>query len=231
MKYEIVGENMQHLHITLEAGETVYADSGTFVSKTKTITMTPKLAGGIVSAVERRATGATALLTEFEAKGDEGKVAVAGVFPGKVLQITLQDGQRFTVEKKSFLAAESTVKYSLQVMSLEVMMLGKTGPALLELVGPGNIFIHVVGDIIQHDITPDNTIEVNLGHFAGFDSQLKYSIKFVDNVQTAMFGGIGLFLATFEGEGRVISHSVSREKLALAIFDEIQKDKPKEKPK
>ena len=65
---------------------------------------------------------------------------------------------------------------------------------------------------------PGNAVEVDPGHIAGFDSTLQYKVRFVDNIRTAMFGGVGLFLATFEGEGRLITHSVSRLKLASEIY-------------
>jgi hypothetical protein len=38
-----------------------------------------------------------------------------------------------------------------------------------------------------------------------------------------MFGGVGLFLATFEGEGRLITHAVSRFKLSSEIYATAQK--------
>jgi uncharacterized protein (TIGR00266 family) len=218
MKYDIVGSNMQHLALTMADGEKIYADSGTLVSKTENIVMTPRLAGGIISALERKATGTTALLTEFASKGGEGTVAVAGIFPGKIFQITLGAGERFTSERHAFLAADASVKYDVHVLRISTALLAHSGWYLLEFVGPGNVFIHVSGDIIEHDITPGNSIEVEPEHVAGFDSQLSYKVRFVDNIRTAMFGGVGLFLAKFEGNGRLITHAVSRHKLSADIY-------------
>jgi len=219
MKFDIIGANMQHLDVSMEDGEKIFADSGTLVSKGNNIVMTPKLAGGLVGALERKATGATALLTEFEAKGGNGEVAVAGVFPGKIFQVNLKDGQKFTVEKDSFLAAETSVKYNLQMMGFGAAFLGGAGLYLLELCGPGNIFVHVGGDIIEHDIDETHTVEIEPGHIAGFDSSLSYKVRLVDNVRTAMFGGVGLFLATFKGEGRLITHAVSKYKFSVEVYE------------
>lgn len=223
MRYDIIGSNMQHLDVSLNEGERVFADSGTLVSKTENVIMTPRLAGGIISAMERKATGATALLTEFAAKDGSGKVSVAGVFPGKIFQVTLKAGERFTAEQYAFLAADVTVKYTVQIMNVGAALFGGAGWYLLEFVGPGNVFIHVVGDIIERDVTPDTPVEVDPGHVAGFDTQLRYKVRFVDNIRTAMFGGVGLFLATFEGEGRLITHAVSRYKLSAEIYSTAQK--------
>ncbi len=218
MKYEIIGSDMQHLKVTLQQGEKIYADSGMLVSKSQNIVMTPKLVGGIISALERKATGATAMLTEFTPKDGEGIVSVAGVFPGKVFQLTLGAGERFTIERYSFLAADSTVKYTIQMMNLGAAVFAGSGFYLQELVGPGNVFVHVVGDVIMHTVSDQEPVEIEPGHVAGFDSNLKYKVRFVDNIRTAMFGGVGLFLAKFEGNGRLLTHSVSRFKLSSEMY-------------
>jgi uncharacterized protein (TIGR00266 family) len=226
MKYEIVGENMQYLHVLLNDGESIYSDSGKLISKSDNTVMTPRLAHGIIAAIERKAVGASALLTEFAAKGGDGHVSLAGVFPGKVFQVTLGEGESFIAEQYAFLAADTTVNYTVQTMSISAMMFGGTGIILQRFTGPGNVFIHVVGDIIQHEVTPDIAVELDPGHLAGFDPGLEYKVRLVDNVRTAMFGGIGLFLAKFTGSGRVISHSVSRHKLSAEMYlDGLQQQK------
>lgn len=218
MKYEIVGGNMQYLHVTLDQGEKIYSDSGKLISKSANTVMTPRMAHGLLSAIERKATGASALLTEFEAKNGDGHVSLAGVFPGKVYQVSLSEGESFIAERYAFIAADESVNFTLQVMGLGAAFLGGSGITLQKFTGPGNVFIHVVGDIIEHTVTPDRPVEVDPGHLAAYDPSLSYKVRFVDNVRTAMFGGVGLFLATFEGEGRLVVHSVSRLKLSSEVY-------------
>ncbi len=218
MKYQIVGDNMQALNVILEEGEKVYADSGHLLSKSDNIQMTPKLAGGLLKAVERKATGSTAMLTEFQSKNGEGIVSVSGTLPGKVVEVNLDPGQGLAVEHNALLAVESTVGFTLQRVSLGAAIWGGAGLMLQKFSGPGRVFIHVIGDTISHDLDGTNHIEVDPGHIAAFDSQLNYSIRGVDNVRTAMFGGMGLFLANFTGKGRLILHSVSSTKLAAELY-------------
>lgn len=227
MKYEIVGDNMQSLKVDLDPGERIFGDSGTLVSKSNSVKMTPKMAGGIGGMFARKMTGASGFLTEFEAKDIEGHVSLAGVYPGKVFEIELEDGQTFIAERQAFLAAEDTVKFTVQTMGVGAMWFGGAGLVLQKFVGPGTVFIHVVGDIIEYDVTEGNPIEVDPGHVAGYDGSLQYKVTFVDNIQSAMFGGVGLFLATFKGNGRVITHSVSRLKLATQIYIDGQQAKKK----
>jgi uncharacterized protein (TIGR00266 family) len=227
MNFEIVGTTTQYLKVDLQPGERVFGDSGTLISKSDSVIMTPRMQGGIGGVFARKMTGATGLLTEFSAKGMEGHVAVAGVYPGKVFAVDLEDGETFVSEQQAFLAAEESVKYTIQMMGLGAMWFGGEGIVMQKFAGPGKVFIHVVGDIIEYDVTEDNPIEVDPGHVAGFDGTLQYKVTFVDNVRTALFGGVGLFLATFSGKGRVITHSVSRVKLATQIALDAQQAKKK----
>ena len=218
MKYQIIGGSMQILKFELEQGEKIYSDSDKLISKSSSVKMTPRLAGGLVSALERKMTGATGLLTEFEAVKGAGTVSAGGILPGKIVAVDLKQGQQFSAEHFAFLGSTETVKFSMETVGIGAAFFGGAGLVLQKFVGPGTVFMHVSGDAIVYQVTPDNPLEIDPGHIAGFDSNLKYKITFVDNVRTAMFGGVGLFLAKFEGDGKVIAHSVSRYKLSTEIY-------------
>lgn len=222
--FEIVGHDMQLLKLKLKKGERIYSDSGKLVSKSETVSMTPRLVGGVMGAIERKVVGASGLLTSFEAK-DDGFVSVAGVYPGKVLPIGLRAGESFVAESNSFLAADDTVSYSLQPVNLGAAFFGGAGFVLQKLVGPGYVYIHVIGDVIEHDLDGTQSLEIDPGHVAGFDPGIQYKVRFVDNIRTAMFGGVGLFLATFSGKGRVFCHSVSPLKLSADIVSQAKTKK------
>ena len=218
MKYEVIGGSMQAVRISLDVGEKVYSDSGKLVSKSQSVIMTPRMVGGIVGAIERKVTGATGFLTEFVAKDAPGNMTVAGVLPGKVYQLTLGEGEDFIAEHYAFIAADETVKFTMQTVGIGGAFFGGAGLILQKFVGPGNVFLHITGDVVEYDVTEDNPLEIDPGHIAGFDSSLKYKITFVDNIRTAMFGGVGLVLAKFEGNGKVVAHSVSRLKMSSEIY-------------
>jgi uncharacterized protein (AIM24 family) len=56
---------MQSLKVDLAPGERIFADSGTLVSKSDSVVMTPRIAGGLGGMFARKMTGATGFLTEF----------------------------------------------------------------------------------------------------------------------------------------------------------------------
>jgi uncharacterized protein (TIGR00266 family) len=227
MDFKVVGDSAQVINFDLKPGERIFGDSGTLVSKSDSVVMTPRMAGGIGGMFARKMTGATGLLTEFSARGEEGHVSLSGVYPGKVFYVDLDEGQTFIAEQASFIAAEDSVRYTIQIMGLGAMWFGKSGLAMQKFQGPGMVFIHVMGDIVEYVVTEDNPVEVDPGHVAGFDGTLSFHVTFVDNIRTAMFGGVGLFLATFKGRGRIITHSMSRMKFSAQVLLDAQSQKKK----
>jgi uncharacterized protein (TIGR00266 family) len=220
MDYEIAGDNFQSLKIILDAGEAVHADSGKLISKDENVIMTPRVMGGIVGMLERKAVGASALLTEFRAHDKGGHMEIAGVFPGKIMSIPLKEGEKFIAEHDAFLMHTDGMKFTITTVSIGAAFFGGAGLLLQEFTGPGTVFIHTAGDNIVYNLDGDRAIELEPGHIAAFDYGISYKIRFVDNIRTALWGGTGLFLATFSGKGRVITHSISRYKLAATIYNE-----------
>jgi uncharacterized protein (TIGR00266 family) len=218
MKYSIIGGSMQSLDMELDAGEKIYGDSGKLVSKSENVVMVPKLVGGLVGGIERKITGATAMLTEFSPKDSPGIVSLSGVMPGKIKAVELGEDQGFVAEHYAFLAAQDSVKFTIQTVSISAAFFGGAGLILQKFEGPGVVFIHTAGDLIEYELDGTKALEVDPGHIAGFDSTLTYKMRFVDNIRTAMFGGVGLFLAKFSGKGKVVLHSVSRFKFSSEIF-------------
>lgn len=218
MEFKVVGSSMQALDITLGDGERVFADSGKLVSKSDNVIMTPRLVGGLGGAIERKITGATGMLTEFKAKDGEGSLSLAGVIPGKIKHIVLAPDQVFVAEDYAFLVCDDKVKFTMQTVNIGAAFYGGAGLILQRFVGPGEMFMHVTGDVLEYELDGTMPLDVDPGHIAGFDGTLEYKIRLVDNIRTMMFGGVGVFLAKFTGKGKIMLHSVSRTKLAIELY-------------
>ncbi len=222
MEYKLEGRQLVSIH--LKQGEKVYADPGKLVGKSATVIMNPKMVGGIMTALSRKAVGSASFLTEFEAVDGPGVVSFAGVLPGKALGIQLGEGEEFIAEQYAFLAAEDGVKFTVQAVNIGAAFFGGAGLILQKFVGPGMVFIQAVGDIVIYDLDGTNPLQADPGHIAGFDASVEFNIKFIDNVKSAFFAKEGIFLATFSGKGRVMLNSVSRFKLTLDVYKEGQRE-------
>ncbi|MEM3212279.1 MAG: TIGR00266 family protein, partial [Candidatus Micrarchaeaceae archaeon] len=208
------------LKLTLSEGEAVYADAGKLVSKHENVKMVPRMKGGLLGAIERKAAGASAFVTDFQVEpgSKSGDLTLAGILPGKVFPIDLQEGQEFISEDKAFLAATNSVNFSMQTVNISAALFGGAGFFLQKFTGPGTVFLHVTGNIVVHTLDGTKALEVDPRHIAGFDAGISYKITFVDNIKSALFSGVGVFLAKFEGNGRVITHTVSRYKLSSEVY-------------
>ena len=211
---------MQALTINLGEGERIFADSGKLVSKSENVVMEPRLVGGLVGGMERKIVGGTGMLTQFKSQDGEGSVSLAGVMPGKIRRIQLAEGDIVVAEDYAFLACSDSVKFTMQTVNIGAAFFGGAGLLLQRFVGPGDVFIHVIGDVLEYELDGTLKLEVDPGHIAAFDGTLNFNIRFVDNIRTVLFGGVGLFLATFKGKGKLLLHSVSRFKFSSEVFIE-----------
>ena len=80
-----------------------------------------------------------------------------------------------------------------------------------------------LGEVVQYDLQPGNTIRVHPGHVGMFQEGVQFNIVTVPGIQNIVFGGSGLFLAALTGPGRVWLHSLSMQHLAHAIQEYLPK--------
>jgi uncharacterized protein (AIM24 family) len=111
MEYKIIGSTLQTVILELDPGETIYSESGGMTWMSGNIQMkTTTRGGGIGDMFKRALSGESFFLVEFTAESQKGVVAFAADFPGKILAVSLAQGQELICQKQAFLCAEKTVK-------------------------------------------------------------------------------------------------------------------------
>ncbi len=218
MEYEIVGSSMQIINVNLKQGEKLYVDAGKIVSKADNITLNSKLAGGsggLLKGIMMEASGTSAFLTECTAEGADGVISMAGVIPGKVKALQLNEGESIYVEHFAFLATNDSSK--LQVKASWRGMFSGAGLFLEQFTGPVSLFIHLCGDLIEYDIKEGSSLSVDPGHIAAFSASTQPEFTKVGGIKTMMFSGEGIYMAKFIGPAKVYLHSVSRFRLKSAL--------------
>jgi len=185
---------MQSLDIELEEGEKIYGDSGKLVRQKRKRNYGAKTCWW--SCRRHREKNNWRNSYAYRVFSERYTRSCFNVWhnAGQIKAIELGEGEAFVAEHYAFLAAEDSVKFTIQIVSLGAAFFGGAGLVLQKFEGPGVVFIHTVGDIIEYELDGTKALEVDPGHIAGFSAALDYRIKFVDNIRTAMFGGIGIFL-------------------------------------
>ena len=223
MRHEITGDNLQQVTVTLNPGESIFAEAGAMVNMSGNMNMNTGVKGGVLKGFKRMVTGESFFITEFSPDGGEGFVSFAGNVPGKIFPIFLK-GNEFIAQKDSFLCSESGIDLDVAfTKKIRSGIFGGEGFILQRYSGSGNVFLHCCGDIIELDLKPGEITRVSTGLVVGFEDTVTYDISLAGGVKSVLFAGEGLFLTTLTGPGRVILQSMDLARLAASLIPYLPK--------
>jgi uncharacterized protein (AIM24 family) len=241
VQHKLVGNAMQLVMCQLEPGQTVYAEAGKFLWKTTNVSMETRLSkpsagtpgggggsgGGLLGKVmevgKRVLAGQSLAFQYFTPAGGSGIVAFSGALPGEMRAIELDGSVGWYTEKDALIAAESSVDFDIAFAGLRTGRRGGTGFVLERFTGVGTLFVAASGNFVElNPAKYGGKIQVHTGAVVAFEDTVRYSVEYIGGLSaqtamTAMFGGEGINLATFEGDGAVILQTVNLHGLAGAI--------------
>lgn len=215
MKFEIRGETLPVVILTLESGESVFTQSGGMAWMSDGFEMKTNMEGGLFGGIARKLAGETLFMTTYTCKREGGTIAFASSFPGKIIPLQIAPGQSIICQKKAFLCAERTIKLEIFFRKkLAAGLFGGEGFILEKVTGPGMCFIEMDGEVMEYELKPGEIMKVDTGHVAMFEPTVDFDIEMVRGFTNILFGGEGLFLTTLRGPGRIWLQSMPVENLA-----------------
>lgn len=230
IEYQLIGDDLQAVVITLDPGEQVIAEAGAMLYMTDGIEMQTSMSAGggqnkglfgkVMKAAGRMLTGESFFITTFSNVGAQrANVGFAAPYPGKILPVDLaQHGQELICQKDAFLCAARGTEISVAFnKKLGAGLFGGEGFILQRITGDGLAFVHAGGTIFQLPLQPGQTLRVDTGCIVAFESSINYDIQFVGGFKNALFGGEGLFLATLQGSGMTYLQTLPFSRLADRI--------------
>ena len=210
MKYEIIGQTVPAVEISLASGESVYTQSGGMTWQTDGISMKTNARGGLKKTLGRMFSGESLFMVNYTAEKEGAKVAFAATMPGVILPVDLSGGKTLIAQKGAFLCAEQSVDLSVTFnKKLSAGFFGGEGFILEKLSGNGIAFLEVDGDMIEKELAPGEVLKVDSGNVVAFDSTVSYEIETVKGLGNILFGGEGLFLTKLTGPGKVILQTLN----------------------
>lgn len=230
--YEIFGEEMQFVEITLDPREACIAEAGAFMYMDPGIEMetifgdgSSKGGGGLmgmlIGAGKRVLTGESLFMTVFGNKGaTRQKVAFASPYPGRIVPLDLRQlGGTMLCQKDAFLCAAKGIAVGIAFQKkLGAGFFGGEGFILQKLEGSGLAFVHASGAIVERELAAGETLRLDTGCLVALQPQVSYDIQFVGGIKTALFGGEGLFFATLRGPGKIWMQSLPFSRFASRVF-------------
>ncbi|HEY4312130.1 MAG TPA: TIGR00266 family protein [Pirellulales bacterium] len=228
--YEIFGQEMQYVEVTLDPGETVIAEPGAMMYMTAGIQMEtlfgdPSNQGGfwskVVTAGKRALTGESLFITTFSNGASQREhVAFAAPYPGKILPLHLdQLGGELICQKESFICAARGVQINIAFQKrFGVGLFGGEGFIMQRLLGDGIAMVHAGGTLMRRTLGAGEQLRVDTGCLVALAPSVDYDIQFIGGVKNTLFGGEGLFFVTLTGPGDIWLQSLPFSRLAGRIL-------------
>ncbi len=216
MNYEIRGNVVPSVEISLRRGEEMFTQSGGMFWQTEGIHMETNTRGGLLKGIGRMFAGESLFMATYSAIRD-AKIAFASTVPGSIIPIDVSNGN-FIIQKGAFLAAESSVELkTIFNKKLGTGFFGGEGFILQELKGSGTAFLEVDGDAIQMDLGPGEVIKIDTGNLVCFERSISYEIETIKGLSNIFFGGEGLFLTKLTGPGKIVLQTMNMNEFAARV--------------
>lgn len=230
--YEIFGNEMQYVEVTLDPQEMAIAEPGGMMFMEPGIVMQTVFGdpsaqqkqgffSKLATAGKRMITGESLFMSTFQnqAPGRQ-RVAFAAPYPGKIIPVHLDKHQgELICQKDSFLAAARGVQVAIAFQKkIGVALFGGEGFIMQRLTGDGIALLHAGGTIMERILQPGETLRVDTGCIVAMERSVQYDIQFTGGFKNSLFGGEGLFLATVSGPGKVWLQSLPFARLAGRVL-------------
>lgn len=228
--YEIFGDDMQTVEVTLDPLETVVAEAGAMNWMHPEIQFETKMGdgsaaskgflNGMLQVGKRVLTGESLFMTHFTNQGRARRsVAFSAPYPGKIMPIDLAEkGGEIICQKDAFLCAAKGTELSIALtQKLGAGFFGGEGFILQKLKGDGLAFLHAGGTVVEKQLNGEKLL-VDSGCIVGFTGSIEYSVARSGGLKSMFFGGEGLFLASLKGTGTVWLQSLPFSRLADRVL-------------
>ncbi len=217
MNYQIIGNTVPAVEVTLNAGESMFTQSGGMIWQTNGISMSTNARGGLGRSLGRMFTGESIFMANYTSQTNGAKIAFGATCPGSIVPMDISRGE-LIVQKGSFLCAEQTVDLKATfTKKFTAGLFGGEGFILQRLFGYGMAFLEVDGDMVDRVLAPGETLKVDTGNVVAFETSVSYDIETVKGLGNIFFGGEGLFLTRLTGPGRVILQTQNFNDFAMRV--------------
>jgi len=220
MRYNIIGQTVPVVEMTLDKGEKIYTQSGGFAYSDDGVSMSTDTHGGIMKGIGRVFSGESMFMANYTADRDGAMVAFASTVPGAVVPVEMSAYPNgIIMQKGAFLCAESSVTTQVAFSKkLSAGLFGGEGFILQKATGTGTMFLEVDGDVIEKELQPGEVLKVDTGNVVAFDTSVSYEIETVKGLKNIFLGGEGLFLTKLVGPGKVYLQSESLRDFASKLI-------------
>lgn len=218
MYYEIIGGSFPAVNVVLNEGETVVTQSGAMAWADEDIEMSTNAEGGFLKSLGRMFSGASLMFVRHTAQRDGSRITFSASFPGTIREFKVDEDHEYFAQKSAFLVAEEGVNIDASVnKKFWAGLLGGEGFILQKFTGEGSMLAEIDGSVVELELEAGESIKVETGHVALFESSVTYDVESVSGFKNVFFGGQGLFLTTLTGPGKVWLQTLTAQDMAQKL--------------
>ena len=211
MKYEIKGNDMPVVVVTLNKGESLLTERGAMSWMSEGMQMATNASKGAFS---RLFTGESIFQNVFTATNDGDFIAMSSSFPGQILAFNVKE-KGIIVQKKAYLAREETVDMKIHFKrKLGAGFFGGEGFIMQHFTGDGYVFLEIDGSLSEYELKDGETLILDTGYLAAMEETVTMDIVTVKGLGNKLFGGEGIFNTKVTGPGKVWIQSMPISRLA-----------------
>jgi uncharacterized protein (TIGR00266 family) len=203
-----------HLHVVLDPGESILAESDAMASMASNLDMASRLNGSFFSAIIKKYLGGESLfINEFSNKTSSPlHLTITQPVPGDVLGLELS-GESFYLQPGAYIASTPGVRLSVAWAGL-ASFIAREGLFRLKVSGKGQVWFGAFGGLVEKHIEGEYIVDTS--HLVGYDPEFKLHIQLAGGFFSSIFGGEGL-VTRMKGTGKIVIQTRSISSLAKWI--------------
>lgn len=231
LDYQIIGDDLQAVVVTLDPREAVVAEAGAMMYLEDDIEMGTQMSmtdegglmGKLFKAGKRVVTGESFFITLFANTGEQRRdCGFAAPYPGRIVPLELADhGGEIICQKDAFLCGARGIDVDIALQKrLGVGFFGGEGFILQRIHSDdgGLAFLHAGGSVVKRQLASGETLRVDTGCLVAFERSVSYEVKWIKGIRNKLFGGEGLFFVLLRGPGTVWLQTLPFSRLADRIY-------------
>jgi uncharacterized protein (TIGR00266 family) len=205
------GPSFAHIHVDLEPGETVRAESDAMSSMDADLDMNARFNGGFISGLLKKFLGGESLFVNDFINNTNGtrRVTLVQGTPGEIRAIDLNGGE-FCLQPGAYVASTTSLKLGVKWAGLRSWF-AKEGLFKLSVRGTGRLWYGAYGGLIEMQINGEHIVDT--GHLVAYEPQMKLRVQLAGGLFSSFFGGEG-FVTRIVGNGKIIIQTRSLSGLA-----------------
>jgi uncharacterized protein (TIGR00266 family) len=215
MKSEINGEpSFAHIHIDLEPGESIIAESDAMSSMAVEIDIQTKMNGNFISALLKKFLGDESFfINEYKNMSNSPKrITITQATPGNIKEMELENSS-ICLQPGAYIASTPGLKLGIRYAGL-ASFIAREGLFKLEVSGTGKLFYGAYGGIIEKQVVGEYIVDS--GYLVAYEPHLKLSLRLAGGIISSITSGEGI-VTKVTGNGKIQLQSRSLEGLASWI--------------